>query len=132
MPFGKGAKEEFIKDSGQSYIGEGTIVEGKIICEGSLRVDGKVKGEIEIKGVLTIGEKGIIDSNVKAGEVVIMGTVNGNVISDKKVEIFNSGKVNGDVQTPRIAIEEGGILDGKCTMNLIKEVKEKSKGEIQK
>lgn len=132
MPFGKVAKEEFTKDSSQSYIGEGTVVEGKITCEGNLRVDGKVKGEIEIKGILTVGEKGVIDSNVKAGEIVIMGAINGNVTAEKKIEIFNSGKVNGDVQTPRIAIEEGGILDGKCTMNLTKEVKEKYKGEIQK
>lgn len=132
MPFGKGVKEEFTKDSGQSYIGEGTTVEGKILCEGNLRVDGKVKGEIEIKGVLTVGEKGIIDSNVKAGEIVIMGTINGNVVSDKKIEIFNSGKLNGDIQTPRIAIEEGGIFEGRCTMNITKETKEKVKGEIPK
>jgi len=48
----------------------------------------------------------------------------------KKVEIFNSGKLYGDVQTPRIAIEDGGILEGKCAMNLIKENKEKNKLEI--
>ncbi len=132
MPFGKGVKEDFTKESGQSYIGEGTTVEGKIFCEGSLRVDGKVKGEIDIKGVLTVGEKGIIDSNIKAGEVVLMGIINGNVVSDRKVEIFNSGKLNGDVQTPKIAIEEGGVLEGKCTMNIIKEIKDKNKGEIQK
>lgn len=132
MPFGKISKEEVAKESGQSYIGEGTTVEGKIICEGSLRVDGKIKGEIDIKGVLTVGEKGVIDSNIKAGEVVLMGTINGNVVTEKKLEIFNSGKLFGDVQTPKIAIEEGGVLEGKCIMNIPKETKEKIKGEIQK
>jgi Integral membrane protein CcmA involved in cell shape determination len=134
MPFGKGAKEEIVRDSAQSYIGEGTTVEGKIVCEGSLRVDGKVKGEIEAKGIITVGEKGLIESNVKAGEVQIMGVINGNVISDRKVEIYSTGKLIGDVQTPKIAIEEGGILDGKCSMVTNKEnlVSKEKKGDIQK
>ncbi len=135
MPFGKAAKEEVVRDSAQSYIGEGTTVEGKIVCEGSLRIDGKVKGEIEAKGIVTVGEKGVVESNVKAGEVQIMGTINGNVTSDRKVEIYSTGKLIGDVQTPKIAIEEGGILEGKCSMVTSKETlisKEKSKIEIQK
>lgn len=135
MPFGKASKEEIVRESAQSYIGEGTTVEGKIFCEGSLRVDGKVKGEIEAKGVVTIGEKGVVESNIKAGEVQIMGYINGNVISERKVEIYSTGKLIGDVQTPKIAIEEGGVLEGKCTMGVNKETissKEKTKVDIQK
>lgn len=134
MPFGKASKEEIVRDSAQSYIGEGTTVEGKIICEGSLRIDGKVKGEIEAKGIVTIGEKGVVESSIKAGEVQIMGVINGNVISDRKVEIYSTGKLIGDVNTPKIAIEEGGVLEGKCTMGTNKEslnIKEK-KGDIQR
>lgn len=134
MPFGKASKEEIVRDSAQSYIGEGTTVEGKIVCEGSLRVDGKVKGEIEAKGIVTVGEKGIVESNVKAGEVQIMGMINGNVTSDRKVEIYSTGKLIGDVNTPKIAIEEGGVLDGKCNMSINKEtlISKEKKVDIQK
>lgn len=134
MPFGKASKEEIVRDSAQSYIGEGTTVEGKIVCEGSLRVDGKVKGEIEAKGIVTVGEKGVVESNVKAGEVQIMGMISGNVTSDRKVEIYSTGKLIGDVNTPKIAIEEGGVLEGKCNMGINKEtlISKEKKVDIQK
>lgn len=116
MPFGKTAKQEFQGEAAQSYIGEGTEVDGKIVSQGSLRIDGKVKGEIDCKGMITVGEKGVLEANVKASALTVMGTVVGNVHAKERVEILNTGKIEGDVETPKIAIEEGGILDGKCNM----------------
>ncbi|RLD15519.1 MAG: hypothetical protein DRI28_00275 [Caldiserica bacterium] len=116
MPFGKTVKQEFQGESGQSYIGEGTSVDGKIVAQGNLRIDGKVKGEIDCKGTVTVGEKGNVEANIKASTLIAMGTVIGNVHVKERVEILNTGKIEGDVETPKIAIEEGGILDGKCNM----------------
>ena len=98
-----------------TLIGEGFLIEGNITSPSSTRLDGTVKGNINGKGTLIIGEKGIVSGEVKASEVIVHGKVEGNVYSDKLI-IKSGGAINGDVSSKSLIIEDGGVYNGKCIM----------------
>ena len=116
----KSSESKFInKTMGNSdvitLIGEGFLIEGNITSPSSTRLDGTVKGNINGKASLIIGEKGIVSGEVTAMEVVVHGKVEGNVHSDKLV-IKSGGVINGDVSSKSLIIEDGGVYNGKCIM----------------
>lgn len=96
----------------ETILGAGTLIEGDIYTKGSLRVEGQVKGNIKAEGDLFIGEKGVIETEVEARNVVIAGTVNGNITASQKIEILPSGKLTGDIRTRILKIEEGAFFSG--------------------
>lgn len=102
-------------------IGEGQFVEGKICGTAPLFIDGRVEGDIDIPNErVTIGEHGVFVAHIRkdgqfgiiAREVIIMGQVIGSVSASHRVEIFQSGSITGDLQTPRLSIADGGFLKG--------------------
>lgn len=99
-----------------SLIGEGTVLRGEFDINGVLRIDGIFYGSINGKGKVLIGEGGEAHSDINAKIVVIGGTVYGNVIATERITILSTGKLIGNIQTPRLVIEEGTIFDGKCNV----------------
>ena len=81
-----------------------------------LQLDGRFDGEIRGEGTLVIGESGSVKGEVDAGSVVVGGHVEGHISSKKRTEIQEKGEVYGDLFTTAIAINEGGILHGRCKM----------------
>lgn len=108
----KQKKMEEEKGKVETILGNGTIVEGDVHTKGSLRIEGRVKGNIRAEGDLFVGESGILDTKIEARNVVIAGTVNGNITAFGKIEILPSGKLNGDIKTKIIKIEEGATFIG--------------------
>jgi cytoskeletal protein CcmA (bactofilin family) len=105
----------------QSIIGKGLVIKDDIKGTGSLFIDGKVKGSINlIGGRVTVGVTGRVDAGMNASknlcitadEIVIMGDVRGNVSAANRVEICAEGKLTGNVSTSRIHIEDGGFFMG--------------------
>lgn len=82
----------------------------------NLRINGKFKGNLNTKGRLVIGEKATVNAGIDGEEISVAGKLTGNVKATKKIEILSSGQINGDVQTPIVSINEGGILQGRCQM----------------
>ena len=83
----------------------------------NLRINGKFEGELETKGTLTIGEKADVKAKVIKGEnIIISGKVSGNIVSSKRLKLSASAKVEGDIKTPILIINEGASLKGKCQM----------------
>ncbi|MDX1959543.1 MAG: polymer-forming cytoskeletal protein [Leptospiraceae bacterium] len=105
--------EEFIVNS---IIGEGSEFSGEFKVDGLIRIDGKFKGVIETNGKVLIGKTGIVDTDIRARNVVSGGQVNGNVYASEKVILLSTCKVYGDIVTPILVIEEGVHLQGKCTV----------------
>ncbi len=116
-----GAKHAPHRPSGAvgTILGDETTVTGKISSKGTLRVDGRVEGEIFSEDTVLVGPSGNIQGNVEARTVIIDGTIMGNVRASEKVEIQPQGKIQGDVFTPygKLTIEEGARLEGKCAMS---------------
>lgn len=110
------------KSSKQSYqgtdtlIGQGTEIEGKITCSTNLRVEGKVKGDIECNHDITIGETSVCHSNIVAKDIVIAGKVHGDLTIKEKLTIMASGQLHGNFTGQSLIILEGGVFNGSSKM----------------
>jgi len=100
-----------------TILGKGTKMEGKLVSEGAVRIDGSFEGEVSIEGDLVVGEAGQVKAAVSARNVLVVGTINGDVITSGQLEIAPAGKIKGDVQTGRLIVEAGGLLQGHCKMS---------------
>lgn len=90
---------------------------GKVKAAGILRIEGKFEGEIESSGDLILSETSTVNAKIKAKNAIIAGSQYGNVNLEGKLEIKNTGKIFGDIKVNSITIEEGGVLEGKCSMD---------------
>lgn len=98
---------------GAATIGKAVKVNGQIISQEDLYVDGDVEGTIElIQHKLTIGPNGKVHSAIKAREVVVLGSIQGNVDASERIEIRKDAKLVGDIKTARIVIEDGAYFKG--------------------
>jgi cytoskeletal protein CcmA (bactofilin family) len=95
-------------------ISQGIKIKGEVTGSEDLFVDGQVDGKLNLtNGSLTIGPNGSVKADVTAREVIVRGKVEGKVTGRDKVQLWSTGQVNGEVQTDRLAIEEGALLRGK-------------------
>lgn len=115
--FGKKKERTNVKAT-DTFIGEGTIVEGKIATNASLRIEGQVIGDIECSGDVTIGEKGNVHSIISARNVFNAGTIKGSVTAKGKLTITSKGHVDGSVQVGSLHVSEGGVFRGECSMDV--------------
>jgi cytoskeletal protein CcmA (bactofilin family) len=98
------------------YLGKNVRLKGDLHFEGSGRIDGRVEGKIIVKGTLTLGEEGMISSEIEGDTVIIGGKVEGKIVGRQKVQLMKTAVVNADVTTPCVSIEEGAQLNGSCKM----------------
>jgi cytoskeletal protein CcmA (bactofilin family) len=99
-----------------TLLGKGSEFEGKLTFEGTVRVDGKLSGEIFSDDVLVVGEGAEVHAEIDIGEIIIQGLVVGNIRAHRAVEIHAPGKVRGDITTPSLQIDKGVTFEGKCYM----------------
>jgi cytoskeletal protein CcmA (bactofilin family) len=99
-----------------TLLGRGSEFEGKLTFEGTVRVDGKLSGEIFTDDVLIIGEGAEVNAEINVGAIIVEGTVHGNIHAKRSVEIRTPGRVRGNISTPSLYIEKGVIFDGQCQM----------------
>lgn len=99
-----------------AYLGKETLFEGKMTFEGVFRLDGKFEGEIFESGTLIVGETATIKGKIGIETIIINGQVEGDLYAKARVEIHSSGKVYGNLFTPVLTINEGGIFEGHCKM----------------
>jgi cytoskeletal protein CcmA (bactofilin family) len=113
------------------YVGNGTVLTGETNFQAMLRVDGHLTGKVSSEtGTLIIGSTGRVDANISVAAAVISGTVNGDIIASERLELGRSARVVGNVQTPRIVIEDGAVFEGNCTMLKAREALEKRSSAV--
>ena len=100
-----------------ALLGKGSAFEGKLLFEGSVRIDGKFTGEIMSSDLLIIGEGAEVKGDVSVGTLMIVGDYNGNAKAAKSIEIKSPAKVRGTLTTASISIERGVFFDGTCKMD---------------
>ncbi|MFC4600151.1 bactofilin family protein [Cohnella hongkongensis] len=113
----KNKKSKIDPNMTDTLIGEGSSFEGKISSEAGLRVEGRMEGDIDCAGDVTIGENGVARSHIKARNVVIAGQVIGNVAATAKLTIKSTGRLNGNLSALELSIESGGIFHGTSQMD---------------
>ena len=109
----------------ETIIGLGTKMEGKIKTEGTMRVDGIFTGEIEAKGDVIIGDKGVVEGELKSRNVFIAGEFKGNIKSDGRLEASSSAKIVGDIDVKNLIVDEGAQFKGNCSMDVAVQEPEK-------
>lgn len=100
----------------KTLLGEGSDFEGKLTFEGAVRINGKFKGEIFSEDVLIIGEGAHVEAEIDIGEIIIQGTVVGNIRATRGIELNKPGRVKGDLTTPSLQVERGVIFEGRSFM----------------
>jgi len=101
----------------KAFLGQGAEFEGKLIFEGSVRIDGIFRGEIHGRGSLVVGQGASLRANIDVGSIYISGEVQGNIEVKEKINIHSSGRFFGDVRTPVFVMEEGAVFDGRSHMD---------------
>ncbi len=97
----------------QATIGRTLVIKGELSGSEALYIDGRIEGKISMPdNRVTIGRNGIVQANVTAREVVVLGKVSGNIECSDRVDIRSEGSVTGDVSTVRISVEDGAVLKG--------------------
>jgi len=98
-------------------LGRGARFEGKLSFEGTVRIDARFIGSIVTNDVLVVGEAARIDAEITCGTIVVHGEVNGNIKAKTAVEIHQTGKVRGDLETPSLVIQKGALFHGASKMD---------------
>ena len=101
-------------DSGNSaMIGKSVVIKGQILSREDLTIEGEVEGTVELQEHrLTVGQNGKVSAGVKARELVVLGSIQGNVDITDKIDIRRDAKLVGDIKTARIVIEDGAFFKG--------------------
>ena len=95
-----------------SFIGETMVIEADITSDDDIIIEGKVKGNISVSKTVTIGKNGKVKADIKAAVVRIFGEAKGNIIASHKVELLSLGRYTGNIQSQKLVVEEGAILNG--------------------
>jgi cytoskeletal protein CcmA (bactofilin family) len=112
MKFRRETEDEII-----SILSEGVEISGELTFNHGLRVDGIIKGKVRSDAFLVIGSKGRVEAEANVCRISINGEFRGVVHASDRIEIHKEGKVYGDVYTPCLIIEAGGLFEGKCNMS---------------
>jgi cytoskeletal protein CcmA (bactofilin family) len=110
-PDSESANEEI-----NTVIGRGAVIEGTFTVQSSVRIDGKVRGPVEVGGLLILGSGGEIDGEVRARDAIIGGTIKNKILASSRVTLEPESVVQGEVNTSRLVIEEGATFEGKCVV----------------
>jgi len=100
-----------------SVIGSGTVITGNIRTDGSIRVDGKVVGNIVTQGDAAVGLNGIVEGSLDARNITIAGKIMGTLTATQKLVLESKSVLKGDIRTARLVVDEGAVFDGRSAMS---------------
>jgi cytoskeletal protein CcmA (bactofilin family) len=127
------AEERLLERYGRSRsaLGPGTVIQGKLTFDTTIRIDGNLSGDIYSSKAIIVARSGIIDAKIDAAVLVVIGCVKGDIRISDRLEILRGGIVEGKIETPKLIIEPGGILNARCKMQSEKNSAVGSKKEGQ-
>jgi cytoskeletal protein CcmA (bactofilin family) len=113
-------KKNKTPDNLDTLIGSKTIFEGILMSNESICIEGTVKGKVECRGSVVVGQGGKVKADIIAENAFIGGQVNGNIKAKNRLEITSTGRVKGDIETASLVIAEGVVFEGSCHMTSAK------------
>jgi len=97
-----------------AWIGRALRIEGRIVSDENLTIDGQIEGTIEVgEHNLTIGAGATVKADLTARTIAVSGTVNGNLTASERIDLSGSATVFGDIATPRLVMDDGAVVKGK-------------------
>jgi cytoskeletal protein CcmA (bactofilin family) len=104
------------KDEINAFLGTGTSYEGKLNFQGSVRIDGEFRGEVESDGTLVVGSDARIAGRIQVGQLILSGRIEGEIVATGKVVMHKQANLKGIIRTPVLIMEEGALLEGEVYM----------------
>ncbi len=108
----------FAADDNITLLAKGVVLKGEIHVEGTVRIDGRLDGDIQTKGHVIIGEDGLVQGTITAGTVISSGRIKAKVMADDRVQLMKTATLIGEVLTPLLIIEEGAKVQGVMDMGV--------------
>ena len=115
------ARKETVVGEINTLLGRGSEFEGKLTFEGTVRIDGVLRGEVFSDDILVVGEGARVEAEIDIGEIIIQGNVIGNIRAKRGIEILAPGRVKGDLTTPSLQIDKGVVFEGRSFMEGVAE-----------
>jgi len=100
-----------------TFIGKGSVVEGVVKVQSSLRIDGRLKGQISTTESMVIGQQGEIEGEAKVKNAVVGGKFKGKIFATGKVTLEAKSTFHGELKTSKLVIHEGAVFEGVCSMS---------------
>ncbi|MBW2316448.1 MAG: polymer-forming cytoskeletal protein [Deltaproteobacteria bacterium] len=116
-----------------AFIDQGSEFEGKLSFKNTVRIDGCFKGEISSENTLIVGEPGVVDATIHSRHVIVSGEVAGDIVASERLVLHKTARVHGDIQTPKLVVEDGAELEGSIRMGANASAKDKptSNGQVK-
>lgn len=125
-------QSDFNSSDKTNFIVEGTHLQGTFTSESNIRVDGSIKGNVDTKGKLVIGPKGIIDGEITCQNAEVEGKITGKITVENLFSLKSSAVIDGEIFTSKLSIDPGAMFTGSCHMgNRIKQMNHERSGKIE-
>lgn len=102
--------------SATAFLGRGAKIVGKISFDGPAQIEGEVEGEVTSTDTLTVGKTASLKATIKGATVVVHGLVTGDIEATTRLELAATSRIEGDVKSATLVVQEGAVLNGRCTM----------------
>jgi cytoskeletal protein CcmA (bactofilin family) len=100
-----------------TIVGAGARLEGNVVSAGSLRIDGQVKGQINADGDVTLSQQSQVEADIRAQNVSVAGRFKGNIVVKGKAHLARGGRIDGNITSKTLVVEEGGVFHGQSIMD---------------
>jgi len=116
MALFKNTNMSFETKNSDTVIGNEAYFQGTLTAKGSLRIDGRIDGSIVDAKIVTIGKSGKVKGDISCEICYVCGEIKGNITALDHIEAHAGSRVDGDIRSPRIMLEEGALFNGSCSM----------------
>jgi cytoskeletal protein CcmA (bactofilin family) len=120
-------KTGFVEDENITLLARGVLLKGEIRVEGTVRIDGRLEGDIQTKGTVVIGEDGVVQGTISAGVIVNSGKIKATVTATERLQLLKTGVLIGEVHAPAFSMEDGSKFQGISDMGLSSSLGEEAK-----
>jgi cytoskeletal protein CcmA (bactofilin family) len=103
-------------DTPNCVIGDGSVFDGRFSVNGSILIEGKFTGDIRTDDHLIVGPSGKVRTDIVARRVTVAGTLIGNIAASEEVTLLHTGKVLGNITTPKLTVEPGVVTEGRVSI----------------
>jgi cytoskeletal protein CcmA (bactofilin family) len=100
-----------------TIVGQGAKLEGTVVSAGSLRIDGQIKGQVNADGDVMLSPQSAVEADIRAQNVSVAGRFKGSIVVKGRAEIARGGRVDGNITSKTLVIEEGAIFQGQSVMD---------------
>lgn len=100
-----------------TIVGQGAKLEGTVVSAGSLRIDGQVKGQVNADGDVMLSPQSQVEADIRAQNVSVAGRFKGSIVVKGRAEIARGGRVDGNITSKTLVVEEGAVFQGQSIMD---------------